>query len=69
MEMEMEMEWTQARIDAVRAKNHRIYFGKLDLECDLREILNSPKHKGLCNECKAEVLLELENNGEYDPLG
>ena len=39
------------------------------LKEDLRRVLNNECYGSLCNETKAEILLELENNGKYDPLG
>ena len=42
---------------------------KLELVCELRKVLNSIKYQDLDNFHKAEILLELENEGEYDPLG
>ena len=42
---------------------------KLELVCELRKVLNSVKYQDLDNFHKAEILLELENEGEYDPLG
>ena len=41
---------------------------ELDLVCELRKVLNDPKYNCLSNEGKSQVLLELENDGEYDPL-
>lgn len=35
----------------------------------LRQVLNSPEYEGLSNDCKAEILLNLENGGEYNPFG
>ena len=35
----------------------------------LRQVLNASKYNLLSNYCKAEILLELENGGEYNPLG
>ena len=45
------------------------YIVELELVCALRKVLNDPKYNCLSNEIKSEVLLELENNGEYDPHG
>ena len=39
-----------------------------DLRKALRQVLNSPEYEGLSNCCKADILLDLENNGEYNPL-
>ena len=39
------------------------------LENELRKVLDSPSYNLLSNGSKAEVLLNLENGGEYDPLG
>lgn len=63
------MTYTQDQIDAIRAENHRIYAAELNLEIELRKVLDSPKYNCLNNEWKAGVLLKLENEGEYDPEG
>ena len=63
------MTYTQEQIDAIRAQNYRIHSARMDLECDLRNVLNLPKYNLLSNDMKADVLLELENDGEYDPEG
>ena len=42
-------------------------FAEGDLKAALREVLDSPRFSLLSNEYKSYVLLELENNGEYDP--
>ena len=39
------------------------------LRDELRNILNHPSYSRLSNGVKAGILLELENGGEYDPLG
>ena len=63
------MTYTQEQIDAIRAKNNRISAAELDLEIELRKVLNSPQYNCLSNDWKAGVLLKLENGGEYDPEG
>ena len=63
------MPYTQEQIDAIRAENHRRNAALDDLEIELRNVLNSPKYDFLDNEWKSGVLLTLENDGEYDPLG
>ena len=63
------MIYTQEQMDAVRAENERQMTAELDLKIELRKVLNSPKYNCLNNELKAGVLLELENDGEYDPEG
>ena len=40
-----------------------------ELEQKLRSVLNHPEFSSLSNMNKAVVLLDLENEGEYDPLG
>lgn len=42
-------------------------FAQGDLKEVLREVVNSPRFSLLCNEYKSYVLLDLENDGEYDP--
>lgn len=42
---------------------------RTELEFELRQVLNSMKYDELSNCSKAEILLDLENNGEYDPEG
>ena len=63
------MTYTQEQIDAIRAKNQRYYSARQCLENELRKVLDSPNYNFLSNESKAEVLLDLENGGEYDPFG
>jgi hypothetical protein len=63
------MTYTQEQLDAIQAETHRRDNARNDLEQALREVLNSPQHEGLSNYCKAEILLDLENDGEYNPLG
>ena len=63
------MTWTKERIEEERAKTLRRLTTRTVLEFELRKVLNSPKYNELSNCCKAEILLDLENNGEYDPEG
>ena len=42
-------------------------FAEGDLKEALREVINSPRFSLLSNENKSYVLLDLENEGEYDP--
>ena len=42
---------------------------RIELEKALRKVLNAVEHERLSNYDKAEILLNLENNGEYDPHG
>jgi len=63
------MTYTQEQLDAIRAKTQLHHDARNALRQALRQVLNSPEHEGLCNYSKAEILLELENEGEYDPLG
>ena len=59
------MTYTQEQLDTIRAK--RWWNARIELEHALREVLNSPEHKGLSNYDKAGILLYLENDGEYNP--
>ena len=63
------MTYTHEQLDAIRAENDRCHLAIIDLKNALRKVLNSTEHKGLCNCTKGEILLDLENGGEYDPLG
>ena len=63
------MTYKQEQLDAIQAKNQLRHNARNDLRQELRKVLNSPQHKGLSNYCKAEILLDLENDGEYNPLG
>ena len=62
------MTCNQEQLDYIRAENLRHYSAREDLANPLRQVLNSPEYNLLCNTSKAEVLLDLENGGEYDPL-
>ena len=42
-------------------------FAEGDLKAALIEVINSPRFCLLSNENKSYILLDLENNGEYDP--
>lgn len=55
---------TQSEAESMRYQN-----AWNDLKNALRKVLNSPEYIGLSNISKAEILLELENDGEYNPLG
>ena len=55
---------TQSEAESMRYQN-----AWNDLKNAFRKVLNSPEYIGLSNICKAEILLELENDGEYNPLG
>ena len=63
------MTYTQEQLDAIKAKTQLRHDALNDLRQALRRVLNSPQHEGLSNYCKAEILLDLENGGEFDPLG
>ena len=63
------MTYTQEQLDAIQAKNQSRRDALDALKKALRQVLNSPENEGLSNYCKAEILLDLENNGEYNPLG
>ena len=63
------MTYTQEQLDAIQAKTQLRQDALNDLRKALRQVLNSPEHEGLTNCCKADILLDLENNGEYNPLG
>jgi hypothetical protein len=59
------MTYTQEEL----AKSQLRHVAMNDLRQALRRVLNSPEYEGLSNYCKAEILLDLENGGEYNPLG
>ena len=63
------MTYTQKQLDAIQAKNQLRYDALNDLTQALRKVLNSPEFQELSNYTKSEILLDLENGGEYDPLG
>ena len=63
------MPCTEQEIAAIRLQNQRHQIAVNELEIELRSILNAPRYNLLDNEDKAMLLLELENGGEYDPLG
>ena len=65
----MPWNYTQEQIFALREEDKRYCSALEDLEIELRKVLNSPKYNCLSNESKSGVLLTLENEGEYDPLG
>ena len=65
----MPWNYTQEQIFAFREESKRYCSALEDLEIELRKVLNSPKYNCLSNESKSGVLLTLENEGEYDPLG
>ena len=62
------MTYTPEQLDAIQANNPSLHIAEIELKYDLKQVLDSPKFNCLCNGTKAEVLLDLENNGEYDPL-
>ena len=63
------MTWTAEKIEEEKAKTERILSAYFDLEVALRRVLDSPEYEELGNDGKAEVLMKLENLGEYDPDG
>ena len=63
------MDYTQEQLDAIQAKTLLRDNARNDLKKALRQVLNSSEYNLLSNYSKAEVLLDLENGGEYDPLG
>jgi len=63
------MTYSKEQIAEIQAKEHFRDNARFHLRKALKKVLNSPEHEGLCNYSKAEILLDLENNGEYDPLG
>ena len=63
------MSYTEKEIAAIRLQNQLRQNALNELALALRQVLNSPDYNLLDNENKAMVLLELENGGEYDPLG
>ena len=65
----MPWNYTQEQIFALQEEDKRWRAALEDLEIELRKVLNSPKYNCLSNESKSGVLLTLENEGEYDPLG
>ncbi len=65
----MPWNYTQEQIFALREEEKRYCSALEDLEIELRKVLNSPKYNWMSNESKSGVLLTLENEGEYDPLG
>ena len=65
----MPWNYTQEQIFALREEDKRYCSALEDLEIELRKVLNSPKYNCLSNDSKSGVLLTLENEGEYDPLG
>ena len=60
------MTYTEKQIHAANTSMERCLLLD-DLASTLRLVLDSPKYNVLDNESKAGVLLELENEGEYDP--
>ena len=65
----MPCNYTQEQIFALREEDKRYCSALEDLEIELRKVLNSPKYNCLSNEWKSGVLLTLEIEGDYDPLG
>ena len=63
------MTYTQEQLDAIQAETQLRHNARNELETALRQVLDSSEYNLLSNYCKAEVLLDLENDGEYDPLG
>ena len=63
------MTYTQEQLDAIQVKTQLRRNARNDLKRALRQVLNSSEYNLLSNYCKAEILLDLENEGEYDPLG
>ncbi|QBE67666.1 hypothetical protein SynWH8101_0051 [Synechococcus sp. WH 8101] len=63
------MNYTPEQLDAMKAKTQCLHNARNALKKALRQVLNSPEHERLSNYCKADILLDLENNGEYNPLG
>ena len=63
------MTYTQEQLDAIQAETLTRHFARNDLKKALRKVLNYPEYNVLSNYCKAEILLDLENGGEYNPVG
>ena len=63
------MTYTQEQIDAIRLQNELVENASNELENVLRIVLDSPRFNALSNSDKADILLTLENDGEYNPLG
>ena len=61
------MTYTQEQLVAIQEDYQRN--ARINLEDALREVLNSLRVFRTINESKSDVLLGLENEGEYDPLG
>ena len=63
------MDYTQEQLNAIQTETQLRHNTRNDLKKALRQVLDSSEYKLLSNYCKAEILLDLENDGEYDPLG
>ena len=63
------MSYTEKEIAAIRLQNQLRQNALNELAIALRRVLNAPDYNLLDNESKAGVLLDLENDGEYNPLG
>lgn len=59
------MTYTQEEL----ARTQLLHDASDNLRKALRQVLNASEYNLLSNYCKAEILLELENGGEYNPLG
>ena len=63
------MTYTPEQLTVIQANNPSLHVAGIELIYDLKKVLDSPKFNCLCNGTKAGILLILENDGEYDPLG
>ena len=63
------MTYTQEQLNRIQAETQLRHNARYNLKQALRQVLNSSEYNLLSNYCKAEVLLDLENGGEYNPIG
>ena len=63
------MTYTEEQLDAIQEKTQSRHNARNDLKKALRQVLDSSEYNLLSNYCKADVLLDLENGGEYNPVG
>lgn len=63
------MSYAEQEIATIRSRKETRQNALNELAIALRRVLNAPDYDCLNNQSKALVLLDLENGGEYDPLG
>ena len=63
------MSYAEQEIATIRSRKETRQNALNELAIALRRVLNAPHYDCLNNQSKALVLLDLENGGEYDPLG